>query len=63
MCFLLMFALAHADSADSAPYEDSDAKVELVYSQKQGGCGGGKSAMVLVTLGLLMGTVPRRREQ
>ena len=38
------------DSGDSAPFQDTDATVELTYTQDPGGCGG-ESAMLLVMVG------------
>ena len=55
--FLLLLALARADSAetgDTGPYVDTDAQSTLVYRQEEGGCGGGKSAWLLLPVAGLM---------
>ena len=70
MLFLSLFVALAADSADSgdsgdsgdsAPFQDTDATVELTYTQDPGGCGG-KSAVVLMMVGGLgLARASRRR--
>jgi hypothetical protein len=53
MFLLLQLALADsADTADTGPYEDNDAKAEAVYTQDDG-CGVSK-ALFLLPLAVLM---------
>ena len=61
---LLLLSLVRADTSDSgdtAPYEDTDAQVELVYRQEEGGCGGDKGAWLLLPL-LGLFALPKRRD-
>lgn len=54
LLILLQLALADsADTADTGPYEDNDAKAEAVYTQDDG-CGGSK-ALFLLPLAILLG--------
>jgi len=55
---LLLVWLAQADSGDTSPYVDSDAKAELTYTQKDG-CGGNKAFLLLLPISLLL--APLRR--
>lgn len=59
----LLLRMANADSVDSgdsSPYVDSDAKVEVVYTQKDGDCGGGEAAWLLLPLVGVMAQRARR---